>query len=513
MRSYKGDVNMDSKYISTQETANKWGVSRRRVSLLCVQERIPGVVKISDSYLVPSDAVKPDDLRIKNNPFKPVKTLDGYHRTNEYFNAYTTLEYLKRCEGYTAAKEHGDIAAADAIVKKCVGSNILQAIKTKYPDSILLPVINRTNARPLAFCINIGLPVCLTVRCLNEQKRRNLQAIQRIIYKPVFSGEITAGRSYILVDDVITQGGTISSLMQFVSQAGGMVSAVLSLASAKGSQRIAPTKEILDKLNRHFGNELPIFFEECGLGTDVMEQLTHSEILYLLKFSSVDNIRRKWSSVQSASTAEHDSYVLKGAANGTETISTKEKIMFTAARLFSKRGYIQSSMNDIAKTMDMKPAIINKYFRSKRSILTSLYEFYIYQKMLTAPTLEKLLSLAETSDLHDILKELKYHHPPELQDKMDHILVTALYGVCLNDDSERFIKDNFLESSKSLLIHVLNRLVELGKIEPIDIEAFADLLVGFDCYAASINQSSLKLDLDHWSRSRGLIFSLLKMKQ
>jgi hypoxanthine-guanine phosphoribosyltransferase len=213
--------------------------------------------------------------------------------TNDCLGGYTTLRFLKKCDGYHAAKEHGDRTAAENVIRKCVDVSQLQSIKANYPDAFLLPVLKKNNALPLGLCANIGLPICLTVSCASPYKRKNMPAIQRILYKPVFFGEIIPERKYILVDDVITQGGTMSSLIQFVSQRRGNIPAILSLTYAKGSKKIAPTKETLSNLKQRFGNPLSEFFEELGMGSEAVEQLTHSEIRYLMKFSSIENIRKK----------------------------------------------------------------------------------------------------------------------------------------------------------------------------------------------------------------------------
>ena len=47
-------------YLTTSEL---WGISSRRISLLCAEERIPGAVKKGKTWLVPSDAQKPEDPR------------------------------------------------------------------------------------------------------------------------------------------------------------------------------------------------------------------------------------------------------------------------------------------------------------------------------------------------------------------------------------------------------------------------------------------------------------------
>ncbi len=50
-------------YLSTSEIAEKWGLSRRRVSVYCKEGRIPGAVQKSNMWLVPSNAEKPIDPR------------------------------------------------------------------------------------------------------------------------------------------------------------------------------------------------------------------------------------------------------------------------------------------------------------------------------------------------------------------------------------------------------------------------------------------------------------------
>lgn len=57
--------NMD--FISAQEIANKWGISKRRVQTLCASNRIDNAVRIGNMWVVPSDAVKPEDARHKKN--------------------------------------------------------------------------------------------------------------------------------------------------------------------------------------------------------------------------------------------------------------------------------------------------------------------------------------------------------------------------------------------------------------------------------------------------------------
>lgn len=52
-------------YISAPEAAKKWGISERRVQKLCEENRIPDVVRFSRMWLIPKDAEKPIDGRLK----------------------------------------------------------------------------------------------------------------------------------------------------------------------------------------------------------------------------------------------------------------------------------------------------------------------------------------------------------------------------------------------------------------------------------------------------------------
>lgn len=50
-------------YLTTSEIAKSWNVSRRRVTILCSQGRIDGAMLVGNTWMIPSDAVKPDNPR------------------------------------------------------------------------------------------------------------------------------------------------------------------------------------------------------------------------------------------------------------------------------------------------------------------------------------------------------------------------------------------------------------------------------------------------------------------
>ncbi len=53
-------------YITTKQAAEKWGISERRVRVLCAEGKIQGALQVGRGWNIPADAVKPFDGRVKN---------------------------------------------------------------------------------------------------------------------------------------------------------------------------------------------------------------------------------------------------------------------------------------------------------------------------------------------------------------------------------------------------------------------------------------------------------------
>ncbi|MEG1011792.1 MAG: helix-turn-helix domain-containing protein [Ruthenibacterium sp.] len=57
-------------FLTTKQASELWGISPRRIALLCEQGRITGAVKAGKTWLLPPDAKKPTDKRLKKNSSK-----------------------------------------------------------------------------------------------------------------------------------------------------------------------------------------------------------------------------------------------------------------------------------------------------------------------------------------------------------------------------------------------------------------------------------------------------------
>lgn len=56
-------------YLSIRQTAEKWGITTRRIQVLCSENRIPRVMKIGSYWAIPNDAEKPKDGRVKSGKY------------------------------------------------------------------------------------------------------------------------------------------------------------------------------------------------------------------------------------------------------------------------------------------------------------------------------------------------------------------------------------------------------------------------------------------------------------
>ena len=69
-------------YLAISQVAEKWGLSTRRINVLCAEGRISGATKIGSYWAIPEDAEKPADARIKSGRYVKTKENEERGRTN-----------------------------------------------------------------------------------------------------------------------------------------------------------------------------------------------------------------------------------------------------------------------------------------------------------------------------------------------------------------------------------------------------------------------------------------------
>lgn len=98
----------------------------------------------------------------------------------------------------------------------------------------------------------------------------------RLAHPAEFYGQIDTTTPYVIVDDVVTQGGTLADLRSFILGKGGSVIAMSAIASREGTNRqIRIGHETITQLESHYGSDFAQFCSQnLGFGHDC---LTHDE--------------------------------------------------------------------------------------------------------------------------------------------------------------------------------------------------------------------------------------------
>jgi len=85
-------------YISAREAADKWGISQRRVAVLCSKQRIAKATMVGNMWLIPATAEKPIDARSTRYDTKDVKNIKPFlkwarNQGNQSINGLGMLLY------------------------------------------------------------------------------------------------------------------------------------------------------------------------------------------------------------------------------------------------------------------------------------------------------------------------------------------------------------------------------------------------------------------------------------
>ncbi|GFH40326.1 Fic family protein [Lactococcus insecticola] len=87
-------------YITVKQAAEKWGISDRRVRLLCAEGKIVGAIQQGRAWKIPYDAVKPSDGRFKSEE-NLLKKIDEKKRELDSRRPLTSGELERLTEEFT----------------------------------------------------------------------------------------------------------------------------------------------------------------------------------------------------------------------------------------------------------------------------------------------------------------------------------------------------------------------------------------------------------------------------
>ncbi|MGN0852063.1 MAG: phosphoribosyltransferase, partial [Kiritimatiellia bacterium] len=221
----------------------------------------------------------------------------------------TTLASVKQKWGDLHARaKAGSREAALELVRNILGEervgrkanpkwDKLRALAAAHPRAIVVPVhaeeATGRNKIPMTYARMMekiaGLRVEPSIVQTVRANHTGANAVERMTRRAAFDGPVVRGGEYILVDDHVTQGGTLNELRKFIQSRGGKVVAATTLTASQFSDTMAISADAVKALYEKFGNNLDEELQQAGIANGVAE-LTQSQARELRKLR-VDTLR------------------------------------------------------------------------------------------------------------------------------------------------------------------------------------------------------------------------------
>ncbi|HBA73673.1 MAG: hypothetical protein A2X82_03875 [Geobacteraceae bacterium GWC2_55_20] len=149
------------------------------------------------------------------------------------------------------------------------------------------------NAIPEAFADELAQRLNLVVDSgivqTNVVAHTGANGFGRLARQPFFEGIVTHGQDYVLIDDFVGMGGTLTNLRGYIEAHGGKVIGAVTLTGKPYSAKLALDEAQLQELRKTHGTELETWWQKnYGHSFDC---LTQSEARYLARSPDVDTIR------------------------------------------------------------------------------------------------------------------------------------------------------------------------------------------------------------------------------
>lgn len=195
---------------------------------------------------------------------------------------------LKNEPEYQGSKG-GDFAQSLDLVNKLIKDETIDRIKAMIGDEnpIIVPILSEEatgkNRIPQAtayiLASKLGLKVDENIFQSNTVKRTDTGIYHRYVAPPKFVGEVEQGKSYLIVDDTLSVGGTVATLKGYIENQGGKVVGATVMTAFDYNVDIAIKQNMLQSLEEKQGLN-DYWAKEFGYSLD---KLTQQEAGHLKK--------------------------------------------------------------------------------------------------------------------------------------------------------------------------------------------------------------------------------------
>jgi len=120
--------------LTIKEASSIWGISIRRITVLCNEGRIVGAKKVAGVWLLPKDADKPADARIKSGKYTNWRN-KTYMSSNNFENNLKNLKGTFSVENMTVSEASiKNLKRIDS--GKASYKDVIEELKLKYMQRV-----------------------------------------------------------------------------------------------------------------------------------------------------------------------------------------------------------------------------------------------------------------------------------------------------------------------------------------------------------------------------------------
>lgn len=212
----------------------------------------------------------------------------------KHFHQFESDECIKAHPAYTKAKAGNPESAFKLVTEISVG--FIKRLTGEFPvgTNYVAPFAKEATG-------DNAIPLLLSILCsqilqgnnetdIVQQQRvyhTGADPMERLRLRPSFEGWVEPSANYVLVDDVVSMGGTLAELANFIQLNSGKVLGSIVLVNAGRDKAFNPKKKDIRLLEERFNEEIKEIF---GIHVSA---LTANEASYLVGFRTADEIRNR----------------------------------------------------------------------------------------------------------------------------------------------------------------------------------------------------------------------------
>lgn len=191
----------------------------------------------------------------------------------------------------------------------------------------------------------------------------------------------------------------------------------------------------------------------------------------------------------------------------------KWDIFCCAVHLFAEYDYSSITVRRIATEVGMKAPSIYNHFASKDELLSTMYTYLDHYALTNLKSLDYFLDRVQDEPPRELLYSTHFYYPPFMQDLMAKLILIAFRQMRTDERADRILRFILIENSQNYVGALLKKMIELDRIEPLDIEAFLELYNN-NYYGASMRMySTHPVDGEIWVRSFRMLFNHIIEKE